>query len=44
MHQDISLKHFYGSFEITLRDTKTLNVSETIVQRCLFKTHELIGW
>ena len=43
MHQDINLKHFYGSFEVIFRDTETLNISVTKVQRCLFKTHELIG-
>ncbi|XP_031440927.1 uncharacterized protein LOC105907133 isoform X2 [Clupea harengus] len=41
-YEDINLKHFYGSFEVIFRDTETLNISVTKVQRCLFKTHELI--
>ncbi|XP_041926739.1 uncharacterized protein LOC121690321 [Alosa sapidissima] len=41
-YEDINLKHFYGSFEVIFRDTDTWNVTETKVQRCLFKTRELI--
>ncbi|XP_062373262.1 zona pellucida protein AX 4 [Sardina pilchardus] len=41
-YEDINLEHFYGSFEVIFRDTDTWNVTETKVQRCLFKTRELI--
>ncbi|XP_061091890.1 uncharacterized protein LOC133124588 [Conger conger] len=42
LYEDINLSQFVGTFEVVLRDTRTQKIAETIVKRCLFKTHELV--
>lgn len=42
VYKDISLKQFYGSFEVAFREHKTGIILGTKHQRCLFKTDEFV--
>lgn len=41
--QDINLSSFYGTFQLLLRDSKTLEMQTSTSKRCLFKTQDMIG-
>ncbi|KAK6323235.1 hypothetical protein J4Q44_G00055740 [Coregonus suidteri] len=41
-YKDVNLKQFRGTFEILSRVPKTLEVTSSMAQRCLFQTTELI--
>lgn len=41
--QDINLSNFFGTFQLFLRDFKSLEVQTSISKRCLFKTQDMMG-
>lgn len=41
--QDINLSNFYGTFQLLLRDYKSLEVQTSTSKRCLFKTQDMMG-
>ncbi|XP_074472429.1 uncharacterized protein LOC141756521 isoform X1 [Sebastes fasciatus] len=41
-YEDVNLSNFYGTFELLLRDSKTLEVQTSTSKRCLFKTEDMI--
>lgn len=41
--QDINLSNFYGTFQLLLRDFKSLEVQTSTSKRCLFKTQDMMG-
>uniref|UniRef100_A0A3Q3XC92 ZP domain-containing protein n=1 Tax=Mola mola TaxID=94237 RepID=A0A3Q3XC92_MOLML len=41
-YEDINLSNFYGTFNLLLRDSKTLEVQTSTSKRCLFKTQDMI--
>ncbi|KAJ8416656.1 hypothetical protein AAFF_G00325340 [Aldrovandia affinis] len=41
-YEDISLRQFFGTFELLSRDAKTLQIQKSTAKRCLFRTDELI--
>ncbi|XP_029985022.1 uncharacterized protein LOC115415555 [Sphaeramia orbicularis] len=41
-YEDINLYHFYGTFELVLRDSKSLEVKASTSKRCPFKTQDMI--
>ncbi|KAJ8269990.1 hypothetical protein GJAV_G00109050 [Gymnothorax javanicus] len=42
IYEDITLNHFFGTFEVLTRDAKTLDIQKSTAKRCLFNTDELI--
>uniref|UniRef100_A0A3P8WR90 ZP domain-containing protein n=1 Tax=Cynoglossus semilaevis TaxID=244447 RepID=A0A3P8WR90_CYNSE len=40
-YDDINLFNFYGTFELLLRDSRTLQVQASTSKRCLFKTEDM---
>ncbi|KAG5846996.1 hypothetical protein ANANG_G00120950 [Anguilla anguilla] len=42
IYEEITLNHFFGTFEVLTRDAKTLDIQKSTAKRCLFNTHELI--
>ncbi|CAB1343049.1 unnamed protein product [Coregonus sp. 'balchen'] len=40
---DINLRHFYGTFEVLSRDSKTLEIQTATATRCLFRRDQLIS-
>ncbi|KAJ8338203.1 hypothetical protein SKAU_G00371690 [Synaphobranchus kaupii] len=42
IYEYISLKQFFGTFELVSRDARTLEIQKSTAKRCLFKTDELI--
>ncbi|XP_029282165.1 uncharacterized protein LOC115004623 [Cottoperca gobio] len=41
-YEGINLSNFYGTFELLLRDSKSLEVQTSTSKRCLFKTEDMI--
>ncbi|XP_074540740.1 uncharacterized protein LOC141801561 [Halichoeres trimaculatus] len=41
-YEDINLSDFYGTFQLLLRDSKTLEIQTSTSKRCLFKTQDMI--
>ncbi|KAK9523137.1 hypothetical protein VZT92_019554 [Zoarces viviparus] len=41
-YNGVTLKGFYGTFKILMRDHKTSEVESSTIKRCLFSTNELI--
>ncbi|KAK6295342.1 hypothetical protein J4Q44_G00345680 [Coregonus suidteri] len=41
-YEDINLRHFYGTFEVLSRDSKTLEIQTATATRCLFRRDQLI--
>lgn len=41
--QDINLSNFYGTFQLVLRDSKTLEVQTSTSKSCLFRTQDMMG-
>lgn len=41
--QDINLSNFYGTFQLLLRDSKSLKVQTSTSKRCLFQTQDMMG-
>ncbi|TRY94235.1 hypothetical protein DNTS_028579, partial [Danionella cerebrum] len=41
-YEDITLKQFYGTFELLTRSTKNSEIKQSSAKRCLFKTSELL--
>nr|XP_043904737.1 uncharacterized protein LOC122783871 isoform X2 [Solea senegalensis] len=41
-YEDINLSNFYGTFQLVLRDTTTLEVQTSVSKRCLFKTEDMM--
>ncbi|XP_034555238.1 uncharacterized protein LOC117824015 isoform X3 [Notolabrus celidotus] len=41
-YEDINLSNFYGTFQLLLRDSKTLEVQTSTSKHCLFKTQDMI--
>ncbi|KAJ8356450.1 hypothetical protein SKAU_G00192440 [Synaphobranchus kaupii] len=42
IYEEITLNHFFGTFEVLSRDAKTLDIQKSTAKRCLFNTDELI--
>ncbi|KAJ3607175.1 hypothetical protein NHX12_026688, partial [Muraenolepis orangiensis] len=41
-YQDINLQDFYGTFQLLVRDAKTLAIQSSLSKHCLFQTRDLI--
>uniref|UniRef100_A0A8C2GU16 ZP domain-containing protein n=1 Tax=Cyprinus carpio TaxID=7962 RepID=A0A8C2GU16_CYPCA len=41
IYEDITLRNFVGSFEILIRDSKTLEIHKRITKHCYFQSEEL---
>ncbi|KAF4111382.1 zona pellucida protein AX 4 isoform X2 [Onychostoma macrolepis] len=42
VYEGITLKQFYGTFELLTRSAKTLEIEQSSAKRCLFQTTELL--
>ncbi|KAJ8274853.1 hypothetical protein COCON_G00094780 [Conger conger] len=42
IYEEITLNHFFSTFEVLSRDAKTLDIHKSTAKRCLFNTDELI--